>query len=90
MPTICNRCGQPSYVTYVKPNPGSICDVCEDNERQSKGRSNEWKTIQVNNHKYNHHPHKLNSRGNVLYLKSYRKITEKYVRLPRIIKNRIS
>ena len=90
MPTICNRCGKPSYVTYVKSNPGNIGDVCEDRERLSKGRPDEWKTIQANNYRHNHYPHKLKPRGNILYLQLYRKITDKYVRLPRIIKNRNS
>lgn len=85
MPTICDRCGKPSYVIYVKANPGSICDVCEDRERLTKGKPDEWKTIQAYNDKHHYHPHKPNSRRNVLYLKSYRNDTDKYLRHHRIL-----
>ena len=40
MPTECDNCGKESYIIYVKPNPGNICDECEDEERRTMGRPN--------------------------------------------------
>jgi formylmethanofuran dehydrogenase subunit E len=45
MLTKCDQCGQPSYVKYVKLNPGIICDKCEDAERKRKGVDDIWETI---------------------------------------------
>ena len=63
--------------------------VCEGRERLIKGKPDEWKTIQEYNDKHHYHPHKLKPRGNILYLQSYRNVTEKHVRRHRILKTRV-
>lgn len=70
MATECDRCGKKSYVIYVKSNPGSICDECEDAERRIKGMPDSWDTIKKKQHNY----HQNNNRrfGKVLHLNSYR------------------
>ena len=45
MPSKCDHGGQPSYVMYVKLNPGIICDECEDADRKRKGVQDVWGTI---------------------------------------------
>jgi len=52
MPEKCHRCDQPSYVKYVKPNPGIICDRCEDKERKRKNVQDVWETIQNHNQRW--------------------------------------
>ncbi len=54
MPTRCDRCGNESYVIYVKPNPGNICEECEDEERRIKGMPGDWDTIRKNNKQRNY------------------------------------
>jgi hypothetical protein len=76
-------------VTYIKANSGSICDVCEDRERLIKGKPDEMETIQAYNDKHHYHPHKPKPHRNVLYLQSYRNVTEKYLRHHRILKTRV-
>ncbi len=52
MATKCDQCGQPSYVKYVKLNPGIICDKCEDAERKRKGVDDIWETIKNKNRQF--------------------------------------
>ncbi len=48
MATECDNCGKESYVIYVKPNLGNICDECEDAERKFEGMHSNWDTINKN------------------------------------------
>jgi len=48
MATECDNCGKESYVIYVKPNLGNICDECEDAERKIEGMPSNWDTINKN------------------------------------------
>jgi len=59
MPAKCDQCGKPSYVMYVKLNPGIICDECEDADRKSKGVHDVWGTIQNNNRQGHYHHTKI-------------------------------
>jgi hypothetical protein len=52
MPAKCDRCGQPSYVKYVKPNPGIICDKCEDQDRKRKDVLDVWEIIKYRNRQW--------------------------------------
>lgn len=66
MPAKCDRCGQPSYVKYVKPNLGIICDKCEDQDRKRKDVLDVWEIIKYHNRHWRRHravkPH-LNHRN---------------------------
>ena len=55
MPAKCDQCGQPSYVMYVKLNPGIICDECEDANRKRRGVQDVWGTIKNNNRRGHYH-----------------------------------
>jgi hypothetical protein len=72
MPTRCDRCGNESYVIYVKPNPGNICEECEDEERRIKGIPGDWDTIRKNNRQRNYHQNNERRSGKVLHLNNYR------------------
>jgi len=52
MPASCHRCGQRSYVKYVKLNPGIICDRCEDEERNRNNVQDVWETIKSHNRQW--------------------------------------
>ena len=52
MPAKCDRCGQPSYVKYVKPNPSIICDKCEDQDRKRKDVLDVWDIIKYHNRQW--------------------------------------
>ena len=74
MATICDRCGNESYVTYVKLNPSKICDECEDQERRTNGMLNDWTLIKENNRKRYQRRKERTQFKNVVCLNSYRQL----------------
>ena len=66
MQSKCDRCGQPSYVKYVKRNPGIICDRCEDEDRQGKKVQDAWEAIKNHNRRWRRQPA---ARSNVNHLR---------------------
>ena len=55
MQSKCDRCGQSSYIKYVKSNPGIICDRCEDEERKGKKGQDAWEIIKQHNRRWRRH-----------------------------------
>ena len=87
MATECDNCGKESYVIYVKPNLGNICDDCEDAERKIEGMPSNWDTINKNNKQHNYHQNNNRRFGKVLHLNSYREFVCKSNAYSRVFKN---
>ena len=88
MPMICDCCGKESYVIYVKPNPGNICDVCEDEERKVNGMPSNWDIIKNNNKQRKFHQSDDKRFGKVLHLNLYRELAGESKALSRISNSR--
>ena len=86
MPNKCDQCGKISYVSYVKLNPGIICDECEDEERKVKGVPKAWDVIKEKNKKRNYFPQNDKWLGKVLYLNAHKEAACESKMFSRIIK----